>query len=206
MIELLQNSDLTVLLITSLLAFIAWIVRGLVEKPLSESKATFTRFAEKRIEILTEMKSRLSFIAYFPKSEDSKPFKNQIQDLLLKDGRSGYLDKETFDSLLKISIDESTDQKLLLKTIDAINIDLTGQISKIQDEIRFYKQFSNYNPFKRFVGFTILAIQYVLSLFFVSALIGLLFWGMVSFGWLVKLALVLFSFLALLGINWRMNR
>lgn len=166
------NPDLVIFLLTTLIAFVSWLVKSLVEKPIAESKNTFNKFLEKRIEILTEVKTRLNFIAYFPKGNESLDYKNQLQDIILKDGKTGYLDKLTYDSILKIAIEPETNEKLLLKTINEIDTDLYLQISKIQDEIRFYRKFSNYNPLKRFLGFTLLSFQYIISL---SLIISMLF-------------------------------
>ena len=95
--------------------------KSLVEKPLTESKNTFTKYFDKRIEILTEVKTRLNFIAYFPEGDESLEYKNQLQTILLTDGKAAYLSKEVYDNVLRIAIDPKTDEKLLLATI--INID-----------------------------------------------------------------------------------
>ncbi|MCK9282469.1 MAG: hypothetical protein M0P71_17785 [Melioribacteraceae bacterium] len=173
---IIKNADPNVIifLMTTLVAFISWLIKGLIEKPITESKNTFNRYIEKRIEILTEVKVRLNLIAYFPNGEDSLSFKNQLQEIILKDGKSVYLGKETFDSVLKISIDPHTNEKLLLNTIKNIDNDLYLQITKVQDEIRFYRRFSNYNPLKRFIGFTLLTMQYIFSLLLIVAIILLL--------------------------------
>jgi hypothetical protein len=119
------------------------------------------------------LKLRLDFfIAYFHEGQENLDYKNQLQEIILRDGKTGYLSKNTFDSILKISIDQITDEKLLFETITKIEEDLYLQISKIQDEISFYRRFSNYNPLKRFVGFTLLSLQYIISL---SLVISILF-------------------------------
>ncbi|WP_291123007.1 hypothetical protein [Flavobacterium sp. UBA6046] len=124
------------ILITSLIAFISWIVKGLVEIPLNNSKETFFKYFEKRIELLADLKVRLSIIAYFPK-EESKKYKEQIQEILLKDGRAAYLNSQTLENVLKISISPQTDESILLKTIDEINSDLSSQISKVEQSNSF---------------------------------------------------------------------
>jgi len=158
------NPDIVIFLLTTLIAFISWLIKSLVEKPIAESKNTFNKFLEKRIEILTEVKTRLNFIAYFPEGQENLDYKNQLQEIILKDGKTGYLSKETFDAVLKISIDPKTDEKLLFSTIKKIDEDLYLQISKIQDEISFYRKFSNYNPLRRVFGLTLLSLQYTISL------------------------------------------
>lgn len=168
------NPDIVIFLLTTLIAFISWLVKSLVEKPLTESKNTFTKYFDKRIEILTEVKTRLNFIAYFPESEDNLEYKNQLQMILLTDGKAAYLSKEVYDNVLRISIDPKTEEKLLLATIKSIDGELYKKISKVQDEINFYIRFSNYSPLRRFVGITILSLQYVVSLIIVISLLLLM--------------------------------
>ena len=177
------NPDIVIFLFTTLAAFISWIVKSLIEKPISESKNTFNKFLEKRIEILTEVKTRLNFIAYFPVGKENLTFKNQLQEIILKDGKTGYLSKATFDSILKISIDKDTDEKLLLTTINDIDKELYLQISKVQDEISFYRRFSNYNPLKLFIGLTLLSLQYIISL----ALVISVLYIYISTFWIVNI-------------------
>lgn len=195
------DPNIVVFLLTTLVAFISWLVKGLVEKPIAESKNTFNKFLEKRIEILTEVKARLNFIAYFPDGEDSLVYKNQLQEIILKDGKTGYLSKETFNSVLKISIDPITDEKLLLDTISEINNDLYAQISKIKDEISFYKRFSNYNPLKRFIGYALLSLQYIFALTLVSSILFVVAFGLIETNYLGRILIVLTSIIGLFLID-----
>jgi hypothetical protein len=195
------NPDILIFFLTSLFAFIAWMVKGLIEKPLTDSKITFSKYLEKRIEILSEVKVRLSFIAYFPTGNESKIFKEQLQQIMLKDGRIGYLDKSTFLSTLKISIDPITDEKLLLDTITQIDEDLFKQISKVQDEIKFYRRFSNFNPLKKFVGFTMLSILYIISfVLIISAVFGITY-GLLFADLSWKVVIIILSILGFYFIN-----
>lgn len=174
------NPDIVIILLTSLFGFISWLVKSLVEKPIKESKETFNKFVEKRIELLTEVKTLLNFIAYFPSGKESLDYKEKLQDVLLKDGKACYLDKKIFDYVLKISIDPKTNEKLLLNTIKDIDKDLYLQISKIKDEVSFYRRYSNYNPFKKFIGFILLSLQYILSLALVITPLFLLIFGLIT--------------------------
>ena len=191
------NPDLVIFLLTTLIAFISWLVKGLVENPITESKNTFNKFLEKRIEILTEVKSRLNFIAYFPEGEDNLNYKNQLQEIILKDGKTGYLNKETFDAVFKIAIDLNTDEKLLLDTIKRIEEDLYLQISKIQDEISFYRRFSNYNPLKRFIGLTLLSLQYIISLSVVISILFLLVYLFTEVNLFFKIVIIITSLISI---------
>jgi len=158
------NPNVVIFLLTTFVAFISWLIKSLVEKPLNESKNTFTKYFDKRIEILTEVKTRLNFIAYFPEGEDNLEYKNQLQTILLTDGKAAYLSKEVYNNVLRIAIDEKTNETLLLDTIKKIDEELYLKISKVQDEIEFYRRFSNYSPFRRFVGITVLSLQYIVAL------------------------------------------
>lgn len=161
------NPNVVIFLLTTFVAFISWLIKSLVEKPLAESKNTFTKYFDKRIEILTEVKTRLNFIAYFPEGEDNLEYKNQLQTILLTDGKAAYLSKEVYNNVLRIAIDEKTNETLLLDTVKMIDEELYLKISKVQDEIEFYRRFSNYSPFRRFVGITVLSLQYVIALIIV---------------------------------------
>lgn len=200
------NPDITIFLLTTLVAFISWLLKSLVEKPIVESKNTFNKFLEKRIEILTEVKTRLNFIAYFPSENDSLEYKNQLQEIILKDGKTGYLNKNTFDSVLKISIDPITDNAHLHKTINEINDDLYSQISKIQDEISFYRKYSNYNPLKRFIGLTFLMLLYLISFCIVISVLIFFIIYFIEFNIGYKLGIMIAFFTLLFFTNkWLKN-
>lgn len=177
--SIVKNADpnIIIFLLTTLVAIISWVIKSLVERPIIESKETFHRFFDKRIEVLCEVKTRLNLIAYFPKGPENLEYKNQIQELLLKQGKSSYLNKDIYDNVLKISITPETNQEILISTIKKIDEELYQNISKIQDEVNFYRRFSNYDPLKRFVGITLLYIQYIVSLLVVISVITFLGMG-----------------------------
>ncbi|MFV8322856.1 hypothetical protein [Flavobacterium sp. LB3P21] len=178
-IEVLKDADsnLLVFLLTSLIAFMAWIIKGAIEKPINDSKITFEKTFNIRIEILTEVKNRLSLILYFKNDDESKVFKEQIQDLLLKDGKSAYLSKLILDNCLRLSIDENGNEALVKETISLIDIELFQLISKVEDEITFFRKFSNFNPLSKIIGITLLALQNIITIL----LIGLIIYFIVSF-------------------------
>lgn len=195
------NPDIVIFLLTTIVAFISWLIKSLVEKPITESKNTFTKYFDKRVEILTEVKTRLNFIAYFPEGDDSLEYKNQLQTLLLTDGKAAYLSKETYDNVLRISIDPKTDEKLLLKTIKGIDEELYKKISKIQEEINFYRRFSNYSPLRRFVGITLLSLQYVISLAIVLASLLLMTMTFLEGNIFIRIGVILIGILGLYLID-----
>lgn len=195
------NPNVVIFLLTTFVAFISWLVKSLVEKPLTESKNTFTKYFDKRIEILTEVKTRLNFIAYFPEGDENLDYKNQLQTILLTDGKAAYLSKEVYDNVLRIAIDPKTDEKLLLATIKNIDEELYKKISKVQDEINFYRRFSNYSPLKRFVGITLLSLQYVISLTTIVAFLSLITLTFLEGNYYVKIGLILAGILGLYLVN-----
>lgn len=195
------NPNVVIFLLTTFVAFISWLVKSLVEKPLTESKNTFTKYFDKRIEILTEVKTRLNFIAYFPEGDENLDYKNQLQTILLTDGKAAYLSKEVYDNVLRIAIDPKTDEKLLLATIKNIDEELYKKISKVQDEINFYRRFSNYSPLKRFVGITLLSLQYVISLTTIVAFLSLITLTFLEGNYYVKIGVILVGILGLYLID-----
>lgn len=195
------NPNVVIFLLTTFVAFISWLVKSLVEKPLTESKNTFTKYFDKRIEILTEVKTRLNFIAYFPEGDENLDYKNQLQTILLTDGKAAYLSKEVYDNVLRISIDPKTDEKLLLDTIKKIDEELYKKISKVQDEINFYRRFSNYSPLKRFVGITLLSLQYVISLTIIVAFLFLITMTFLEGNLYIKIGVILTGILGLYLID-----
>lgn len=178
-IEVLKDvdSNLLVFLLTSLIAFVAWIIKGAIEKPINDSKITFEKTFNIRIEILTEVKNRLSLILYFKNDDETKVYKEQIQDLLLKDGKSAYLSKIILDNCLRLSIDENGNEALVKETISLIDIELFQLISKVEDEITFFRKFSHFNPLSKVIGITLLALQNIITIL----LIGLIIYIIVSF-------------------------
>lgn len=185
------NPNVVIFLLTTFIAFISWLVKSLVEKPLTESKNTFLKYFDKRIEVLTEVKTRLNFIAYFPEGKDSLEYKNQLQNVLLAEGKAAYLSKEIYDKVLKIAIDTKTDEELLLGTIRKIDEELYKKISKVQEEISFYRRFSNYSPIRRFVGIIFLSIQYVISLALVITFLFLMVFLFFQYNIFIKISVIL---------------
>ena len=125
------DKSILIFIFTSLFAFISWLIKGIIEKPINEAKITFEKTYTIRIEILTEIKNRLSLILYFNTGEDNLEYKKQIQDLLLKDGKTAYLSKEILDNTLRISIDETNNESLISNTISKIDSELFLIISQI---------------------------------------------------------------------------
>ena len=165
------DPNVKVFFLTAIAGLVSWIVKGLLEGPIQESKSTFEKFVDRRIEILSEILTRLKFIAYFPTVKESKIYKQQIQDIILRDGKVGYINKLTLESILRISIEAETNEKLLIATIQEIEDDLFAQISKIHEQISFYRRFSNHTPIKRLIGFSMLAADYAVSFLIVAVIV-----------------------------------
>lgn len=196
------DKSLLVFVITSLFAFISWLIKGIIEKPINEAKVTFEKTYATRIEILTEIKNRLSLILYFNTGEDNLEYKKQIQDLLLKDGKSAYLSKEILDNTLRISIDETNNENLISSTISKIDNELFLMISKIEDEISFYRKFSNYNPWKKVIGLVLLALQNIITILLISLIIFLLVFFFIQSEYCGKALVIIVSIILLLFSNW----
>lgn len=191
------SPDFLIFLLTSFFAFIAWLLKKLLEKPIEDSKKTFNQFFQLRIDILTKIKVRLCFLAYFPNKEGLK-YKEDLQKILLEDNNTAYLNKSTLDDVLKIAIDTKTNEILLFKVISDIEQDLTEQITKIQDETRFYINFSNLNPTRRFFGIGVLFLQYLLSfamILFLCYFMTLLFLNINLIG-----KILLFTFISIISL------
>lgn len=208
-IQLIKNTDsnLLVFLLTSLIAFISWIIKGAIEKPINESKMTFEKTFNLRIEILTEIKNRLSLILYFEndKKENIK-IKEQIQDLLLRDGKSAYLSKEVLDNIMIISINEENKTDLIKNTITKIDEELYKIISKIEDEINFYRKFSNYNPIKKVIGIILLALQNIIIILFISIIIFFLITIFIESNIIGRLFVIIISLILLFISNWYLSK
>lgn len=207
-IETLKNvdSNLLVFLLTTLIAFITWIVKGAIEKPINDSKITFEKTYTTRIEILTEIKNRLSLILYFKDGEENKNFKEQIQNLLLKDGKSAYLSKIILDNCIKLSIEEINDDKLIKDTIESIDTELYLIISKIEDEIIFYRKFSNFNPFKKVIGIILLALQNIITFLLIALIVYFITSNYLNSEICGKIFILLFSVGLIIFSNWYLSK
>lgn len=200
------DSNLLVFLLTSLIAFVTWLIKGSIEKPINDSKQTFEKTYNIRIEIMTEIKNRLSLILYFKKGSDNLKFKEEIQQLLLKDGKSAYLSKEVLDNLLRLSIEETNNESLINKTIKLIDEELYLIISKIEDEVSFYRKFSNFNPFKKLVGIVLLALQNIITMFIIGLVSYFLITTFIYNTICVKISIAILSIGILVFANWYLSK
>ncbi|APA93462.1 hypothetical protein [Myroides] len=200
------DSNLLVFLLTSLIAFLTWVIKGSIEKPINDSKQTFEKTFNIRIEIMTEIKNRLSLILYFKEGENNLKFKEEIQSILLKDGKSAYLSKNILDNLLRLSIEEKNNEELIKTTINLIDSELYLIISKLEDEISFYRKFSNFNPLKKIIGIILLALQNIITILIVGFITYLLITTFISSTICVKILISLLSIGILLFANWYLSK
>jgi len=112
-----SSPELTTLVFSFIIVFITWLIKTLIEKPIENSRNTFVKYFEKRVQILSELNANLHFIAYFPLNTE---FKENLQKILLDGLKSAYISKEIFDNTTRIAIDETTNDELTLKTIKKI--------------------------------------------------------------------------------------
>lgn len=162
-----------IFILTSLIAFITWLVKGLIETPLNQSREIFKNFYEKRINILGKIKTKLYLIQKFTidlQADEVVKYKEGLQEILEKDENIAFLDKEYYRKILNFSI--TVDSKLeevnlLIKETDDF---LAEIINKVQDEIKFYFKYSSFNPFKKIVNLSSLILINFLVVFFVLIL------------------------------------
>lgn len=212
LIEILKLSDsnLLVFLITSIIAFFSWIVKGSIEKPINDSKQTFEKTYNVRIEIMTEIKNRLSLILYFKNGEENikenLKFKEEIQNILLKDGKSAYLSKIVLDNTLRITIEEENNEEFIKETIKLIDTELYLIISKLEDEISFYRKFSNFNPLKKIIGIILLALQNIITILTIGLVTYFLITTFISGSIFIKILISMLSMVIIIFANWYLSK
>lgn len=164
-----QDEKIFTVLLAAFIAFIAWLAKSFVEKPFDNSRETFFNFAEKRIHILSVIKTHLVFISLFPQDEKAK---SKLQEILLKDGSTGFLSKESLNNVIEISISKKVNEKKLLSTIASLDYELALQIEKIKNDYSFYIRYSGNSPYKKILGYVFMMIKSVL---WVTSAVFLLF-------------------------------
>lgn len=207
-LETLKSVDinLQVFLLTSLIALVTWIIKGSIEKPINDSKQTFDRSYNIRIEIMTEIKNRLSLLLYFEDGGENLKFKEEIQQLLLKDGKSAYLSKKVLDNSLRLSIEEANNEQLIKETINLIDTELYLIISKIEDEVNFYRKFSNFSPLKKQLGIVLLALQNIISMLIIGLVSYFLITIFIYNTIFIKILVTMLSIVILVFTNWYLSK
>lgn len=162
-----SSPELTTLLFSSIIVFITWLIKSIIEKPIENSRSTFVKYFEKRIQVLSEINANLNFIAYFPNNTE---FKENLQRILLDGMKSAYISKEIFDYVTRIAIEETTDENLTLKTIKKIDEELEALISKVRQENKFYYKYSDIRPVKRIFKLFFLFLMYIVAAIIILSL------------------------------------
>ncbi len=160
------NLDLTTLVFSSVIVFITWLIKTLIEKPIENSRNTFEKYFEKRVQILSELNANLHFIAYFPLNTE---FKENLQKILLDGLKSAYISKEIFDNTTRIAIDKTTNEELTLKTIKKIEDELEVLVSKIRQENQFYYKYIDIRPVKKIFKGLVLFLMYLVPALIIFA-------------------------------------
>lgn len=202
----LADSNLLVFLLTSIIAFLTWIIKGSIEKPINDSKQTFEKTFNIRVETMTEIKNRLSLILYFKEGDENLQFKEEIQQILLKDGKSAYLSKNILDNLIRLSIEKENNKELIETTINLIDSELYLIISKLEDEINFYRKFSNFNPLKKIIGIILLALQNIITILIVGLATYFLIITFINGTICIRILISLLSIGILLFANWYLSK
>lgn len=199
------DKELLGILITSLIAFLCWIVKGLIEVPLTNSKEVFFKYFDKRIEILGDIKVRLAIIASFP-GDESKPYKEQLQQILLNDGKAAYLDSDILAQILDVSITPRTVEPKLLNAIQNVNLALAAAIGKVEQSNNFYSKYANVDPIKRIIGYLLLTLNYMLVIVLLLLFAGVVCYYFVTGGILVRILTVIALFALIFLLNRWQNR
>lgn len=137
------------ILATALFGIFAWLVKSLIEDPLNNSKETFNKILYERIEILTEIKNHLAFISFFPEGTDNLEYKEKLQALILRNGKTAFVDQKTLAEIIDLSIRQETDQKKVTELIKKIQGDLKPWINKAKEDNTFYEKYYSPFPIKR---------------------------------------------------------
>ena len=161
-----SSPELTTLVFSSIIVFITWLIKTLIEKPIENSRNTFVKYFEKRVQILSELNANLHFIAYFPLNTE---FKENLQKILLDGLKSAYISKEIFDNTTRIAIDETTNEELTLKTIE-----LEALVSKIRQENEFYYKYTDIRPVNRIFKVLMLFLMYLVAATIIFSLLLLI--------------------------------
>jgi hypothetical protein len=161
----------------ALIAFISWLAKSLVEKPIKDSRITFDKLVQDRVVLLSKVKLRLKFIEQLPQEDNGREYKDEIRDILKKEDKDIYLLKEEcFEDILKISMTQETDKNLLLETIKNIDEELKKQISMLNEKTSFFRQFSGYGLIGLLTGNILLVIIYlIVTIFLVFLFISAFF-------------------------------
>ncbi len=165
------SPELIILVFSSVIAFVTWLMKTLVEAPIEKSRNTFEKYFEKRIQILSELNANLHFIAYFPKNTE---FKENLQKVLLDGVKCAYISKEIFDNTTRIAIDKTTNEKLTLSTIQKIEDELDVLVSKIRQENEFYYKYTDARPFMRIFKVFVLFLMYLIAATIIFSLLLLI--------------------------------
>lgn len=163
------DKNLLAVLVTTIVGFISWLVKGLVETPLINAREVFFKYFDRRIEILSDIKVRLSLISLFPDKE-SLDYKEQLQAILLTEGKAAYLSQDLFASILEITVNKQTNEMLVLETVKKVDSELKVNIDKVQQANKFYITYSNANPTKKILGYFVLGLTYMLILIVILGL------------------------------------
>ena len=107
------DKSLLIFILTSLFAFISWLIKGIIEKPINEAKITFEKTYTTRIEILTEIKNRLSLIGNF--LDDQAIARESLQSVLALSLPGVTIGGMSFDKENEVTVTVSADSQGALK-------------------------------------------------------------------------------------------
>lgn len=170
-----MDVNLVGILLTALLGMLGWFVKSMIEDPLTNSKETFYQILNERIEISTEVKNLLTFISFFP---DDKDYKEKLQNVFIKNGKTAYLDQKVLADIIEISINTDTNQEKLTSLILKINCDIKSWVDKAKEENDFFEKYYSPFPIKR--NYTLLKLGLASSIT-ILVIAGIIFFSIYYF-------------------------
>lgn len=166
---IIENVDVEILVVilSALLAFLAWVFKQIVISPLSEAKETFLRFTEKRIESLSEISNVLLLIAFNPSDEMAR---KALKELSIS-SKMAYLDQKDNNAIIEIVSQKNLNETKVLGTIKNIQNNLVVLINEIRKDNQFYLNYSAISPWDRVMSYIKLLLQFIISIIIISLVI-----------------------------------
>lgn len=181
-----MDVNLLVILLTALLGMVGWFVKSMIEDPLINSKETFYKILNERIEISTEIKNMLTFISFFP---NEKEYKEKLQAIFISNGKTGYMDQKDLADIIEISVNKETDQKKVTSLISKLNADIKKWIDKAKEENDFFEKYYSPFPVKRNYTLIKLGLISFITIFVIAGTIFFMIYYFIFNGWAIRLSI-----------------
>lgn len=186
----LNNDAVVALLLALLIAFITWLAKSFIEKPFENSRETFFRFVEARIQILSVARAHLINISLFPTQPGEK---DKLKEMLLQDRTTGFLSRKMLNDVFEIATEKSVNEKKLFATIASIDKELASQIHAIHRDYSFYLRFAGNSPAKKILGYATVMLKSVLLIGIVITTSFFLIRALLSVSWVLLVLTLTFA-------------